>query len=37
MTAIKRLLEVGDATAAEYSTLKEAVDRTVFEESAAGG
>jgi hypothetical protein len=37
MSQLKRLLEVGDAIAAEYSTLKEAVDQTVFEESAAGG
>jgi hypothetical protein len=35
MSQLKRLLEVDDATASKYSTLKDAVDRTVFGESAA--
>ncbi len=35
MSQLRRLLEVGDATASKYSTLKDAVDRTVFGESAA--
>jgi hypothetical protein len=32
MPQLARLLEAGDATAAKYSTLKESVDRRIFEE-----
>jgi hypothetical protein len=37
MSQLKRLLDVGGAAAAKYSTLKGVVDRTIFEEFTARG